>query len=63
MKRTVIKLFSVILAACMLLALSLPALAAGDGNDPNVYVNKGAYVADDYADTDSTCGDPSAECG
>ena len=54
MKRTVTELFSLILAACMLLASALPALAAGDGGDPNVYVNKGVYVADGYADTDST---------
>ena len=54
MTRTVKRLLSVLLSACLLLVCALPALAAGDGDDPNVYVNKGVYTADDYADTDST---------
>ncbi len=53
MNRTVKKLLSLMLSACLLLACAMPALAAGDGDDPNVYLNKGVYVADDYADTDS----------
>ena len=53
MKRTTKRLLSVILSVCVMLALALPALAAGDGDDPNVYVNKGKYVADEWVDTDS----------
>jgi len=54
MKTAIKRLFCLILSACLLLTLALPALAAGDGNDPNVYVNKGVYKTDDYADGDST---------
>ena len=54
MNRTMKQMISVILSACLLLALALPALAAGDGDDPNVYVNEGKYVADEWVDTDST---------
>lgn len=53
MKHALNKLLSVMLSACLLLTLALPALAAGD-DDPNVYVNKGVYKTDDYADADST---------
>ena len=54
MNRTIKQLLSVILSVCVMLTLALPALAAGDGDDPNVYVNKGVYTVDDYTDTDST---------
>lgn len=54
MSRTMKRLLSLLLSACVLLLCAAPALAAGDGGDPNVYVNKGVYKTDDYADTDST---------
>ena len=54
MKCNLQKLLSVILSACLALALALPALAAGDGDDPNVYLNKGVYKMNDWTDTDST---------
>ncbi len=54
MSRTLKRLLSLVLSACLLLVCAAPALAAGDGDDPNVYVNKGVYKTDDYADTDST---------
>lgn len=54
MKHSIKTLLSVLLSVCALLTLALPALAAGDGDDPNVYVNKGVYVADEWVDTDST---------
>lgn len=49
------RLFSVILSACLLLTPALPALAAGAGDDPNVYLNKGGHVSDDgtFVDTDT----------
>ena len=54
MNRTIKRLLSVILSVCVILAAALPAMAAGNGDDPNVYVNKGMYVADEWVDTDST---------
>lgn len=54
MNRTMRRLLSVILSVWVTLSLTLPGLAAGDGDNPNVYVNKGKYVADEWVDTDST---------
>ena len=54
MKTAIKRLFCLILSACLLLTLALPALAAGDDDDPNVYLNKGVYVMNDWSDTDST---------
>ena len=54
MKHKYQRLLSLLLSACLLLTLALPALAAGDGDDPNVYLNKGVYVMNDWSDTDST---------
>ncbi len=34
------RFLSLLLSVCLLSALALTALAAGDGDDPNVYVNK-----------------------
>ncbi len=55
MNRKMKKFLSVLLSVCLLFAPALPALAAGESSDPNVYINKGVYVADsgEWTDTDS----------
>ena len=53
MNRKMKMFLSVLLSVCLLSALALPALAAGDGDDPNVYINKGVYKNGDYKDSDS----------
>ena len=55
MKRFYKRAFSLVLTAAVLLAALIPALAAGDGDDPNVFLSRGRYVADDgaYKDTDT----------
>lgn len=53
MKKSLIRLLSVLSVLCLMLSLTVPVFAAGDTDDPNVFLSKGVYTADDYADTDT----------